>query len=136
MKALIALAFLAAVSPAFAQDSDGPRKKAAMDKLQSEMTACIVYYSIVKDCADSNDPAMKHTDPIVDQLTGRSFSIGKSIGMSSDSMLARLKLMMDEQDTLMGKSCANVASLHQRHASRCKQIVENPNAILSEYLKQ
>jgi hypothetical protein len=133
MKFSIAEAFLAI--PAMALAQNGPPKKSTLDKLQNEMTVCIAYYSTAKNCLGDNDPAAKRLDGMVDRLTGRSFSIGKSIGMSSDGMLARLRSALGEQSKVIENSCDNIAKLHQAHGGRCKLVVENPNAVYDEIAK-
>jgi len=61
--------------------------------------------------------------------------IGTSIGMTQDAMASRIRNEMTSMRTLMNEDCINVSSLLSRHAMRCKQVAENPDSVLAEYLQ-
>jgi hypothetical protein len=62
-------------------------------------------------------------------------SIGRSIGMTQDAMASRLSNEMTMMKTLTNSDCVNASSLLNRYAIRCKQVLENPDSILTEYMK-
>jgi hypothetical protein len=93
------------------------------------------YYSLVKECVGTKDPTLAaQTQKTVEVLSSRLVKLGSSIGMTQDAMLARLKMMQNEQRQLVNNNCVNMSSLFTRKAARCKQVVENGDSILNEYL--
>jgi hypothetical protein len=109
----------------------------AMNEVQSELQTCLVYYTVVKQCLGDRDAALsKATQATVDHLTNFSIQMGQSIGLTNDAMLSRIQMMTKEQMGLINGNCINIASLYQRHAMRCKQVVENGDSILAEHLKK
>jgi hypothetical protein len=130
---LLAMATL----PASAQN-ERERMIDALNNVQGEMVACMAYYSIVKQCfAQEPDRTLyDQTSQIFDRLNGLSVKVGKTIGMTADAMLARLQMNLDEQMQLTGKSCLNISSLFVRYSDRCKQVVENADSILLQYLNR
>lgn len=132
MKTVFAIAFVFVSSGAFAQDE---KMQAALNNVQSEMSECMSYYSLVKECVGTKDPTLAaQTQKTVEVLTSRLVKLGSSIGMTQDFMLARLKMMQNEQRELVNNNCVNMSSLFTRKAARCKQVVENGDSILDEYL--
>ncbi|MBI1866825.1 MAG: hypothetical protein HYS06_00750 [Methylocystis sp.] len=124
--------------PSEAQDTEAKTLK-AMNNLHSEMLVCIAYYSIVKQCLakrDPRDPLSDETEKVIDHLTSFSTKIGKSIGMTEDAMLSRLKIQIDLQMSLIQNNCVNISSLLSRHGEQCKQVVENGDSVLLEYMKR
>ena len=132
MKAIFALVFVIVSTRAFAQDD---KMQAALNNVQSEMSECMSYYSLVKECVGTKDQTLAaQTQKTVAVLSNRLVELGSSIGMTQDAMLARLKMMQDEQRQLVNNNCVNMSSLFTRKAARCKQVVENGDSILDEYL--
>jgi hypothetical protein len=131
MKVIFAVAILMS-SGAFAQDE---KTQAALNNVRSEMSECMSYYSLVKECVGTKDQTLAaQTQKTVEVLSSRLVRLGSSIGMTQDAMLARLKMMQDEQRQLVNNNCVNMSSLFSRKAARCKQVVENGDSILDEYL--
>jgi hypothetical protein len=132
MKTIFAIAFVVMSSEAFAQDE---KTQTALNNVQSEMSECMSYYSLVKECVGTKDPTLAaQTQKTVEVLSSRLVKLGSSIGMTQDAMLARLKMMQNEQRQLVNNNCVNMSSLFTRKAARCKQVVENGDSILNEYL--
>jgi hypothetical protein len=121
--------------PAAALAQDPPLKTAALDKLQGEMTVCLAYYGMAKNCVPDGSAEAQALSEKVDLLTARTYSVGKSIGMNTDAMMARLNAALDQNSAILAKSCANIGKLHQAHAARCKVVVEDPNAVYGEFVK-
>jgi hypothetical protein len=71
-----------------------------------------------------------------ERLLTETMLIGNSLGMTSDAMASRLRNETDRMKTLINNDCINVASLLNRHAMRCKQVAENPDCVLVEYMKK
>lgn len=138
MKTILICLFAILPNLAGAQQGELDKKlRYAMNELQGEMITCVAYYRIGKECLGDKEPQLSRdmqtsTDHLID-LSGR---VGKAIGLTDDAMLSRLKLSMKEQMSLMNNNCINIASLLERHAMRCKKVVQDADAILAEYLKQ
>ncbi|HRF09796.1 MAG TPA: hypothetical protein PL193_14285 [Xanthobacteraceae bacterium] len=125
--------------PAFSQGtSKHSAFLAAVDDTQFETTACLAYYYHGKQCFFARLPADRKKDheTTITVLTSRAFELGSKLGMTEDAMLSRLKIKLEEQRSLMSGSCTNFDSLFARHAQRCKQITEDPESLLKEYLEK
>jgi hypothetical protein len=131
-KATFAIPFVVMSAGAFAQDE---KMQAALNNVQSEMSECMSYYSLVKECVGTRDPTLAaQTQRNIEALTSRLLKLGPAIGMTQDAMLARLKMMQNDQRQLISNDCVNMSSLFVRKAARCKQVVESGDSILDEYL--
>jgi hypothetical protein len=131
-KATFAIPFVVMSAGAFAQDE---KMQAALNNVQSEMSECMSYYSLVKECVGTRDPTLAaQTQRTIEALTSRLLKLGPAIGMTQDAMLARLKMMQNDQRQLISNDCVNMSSLFVRKAARCKQVVESGDSILDEYL--
>lgn len=109
----------------------------ALNNVQSEMSECIAYYTNVAVCIKGRDAALSDsTQKTIDALTLTAVKLGRSIGMTQDAMMSRLTMYQGQQRELVQNNCANMSSLFTRHAARCKQVVENGDSILDEYLKR
>ncbi len=130
------LIFILCLSTPAAAEALSKKQRAAINSLQMDYATCLSYYNVLKSCAPKakEAEAAKEYDPIVDRLTEKSFGAGKTIGMTSNAMVARITAAGDEQMKFMQNSCDNLASLSTRHGGQCKKVVENPDAVLQEYL--
>ena len=101
------------------------------------MSRCIAYNTIVASCVRSRDAALADQyDKVAEHLLLLSNQIGQSIGMSQDAMNSRMTVEWSEMDRLIQHNCMNISSLTSRYAFRCKQVIENGDSILSEYLNK
>jgi hypothetical protein len=119
----------------------------AKNNLQSEITACRVYYAIVESCLpdSANAPTendrkqsietKQKLDIIVKNLSSKSAELGRSIGMTEEAMLSRLQMSLTEQQKILNASCVNLTTLYDRYGERCKVVNEDPESVLKEYLK-
>ena len=56
--------------------------------------------------------------------------------MTKDAIEQRLKRVAADMGRITNNSCVNFDSLDARYQTRCKQLVENPDAIADEYLRK
>ena len=61
--------------------------------------------------------------------TGNRDDVGRYVLAGGTMKLMTMK-------TLVNNDCINISSPLRRYGLRCKQVVENPDSIFSEYVKQ
>lgn len=135
MKLLRAAALLAVLlAPAQAQDE----KKTAIDVVQAELSICVVYYSFVRGCAieraEVNVASVATAN--IEKLRKYAFQAGQSIRMDNETMIARQKVAVEQQQKLLDGKCENIVKLDEAYGARCTQLSRNPQAILDQYLKR
>jgi hypothetical protein len=135
-----AVLWIAAVSSASPQVPLQQSERQALNNLQHEMTTCVVFYGIIRQCLinrgrSEDAQVIQQTTAAGDQVLKDAMKIGTSIGMTQDAMASRIRNEMTSMRTLMNEDCINVSSLLSRHAMRCKQVAENPDSVLAEYLQ-
>lgn len=109
----------------------------ALNNVHHEMVRCIGYNTIVASCLRKRDGALADKyDKLAEHLLVLSNQIGQSIGMTEDAMNSRMTLEWSEMDKLIEHNCTNISSLTSRYAYRCKQVIENGDSILMEYLNK
>lgn len=134
------LAALTAAVPAqtHAQDEKKEEKKTAIDVVQAELSICVVYYSFVRGCAieqaEVNLASVANANS--EKLRKFAFQAGQTIRMDADAMVARQKVAVEQQQKLLAGDCKNMPKLDEAYGPRCKQLSDNPQAILDQYLKR
>src|SRR6266699_3400027 len=109
--------------PAFAYDA---KTLKAMDGVESELSYCIGYFSIVKQCIGNQDAKLSESTAQVIRVVGeRAVKLGLDIGMSKE-----------EQLELMQHNCATIKPVVDRYANRCKEVLLHQDAVLQEYLNR
>jgi len=137
VRILITLMFIIAVSTTAQADSERDKNIKALNNLQHEMTTCVAFYAISRECMfKKDDPDTDKIDKITKTLSSHFVEIGVGIGLSQDAITSRLHMEMDKMTELLNKNCMNISSLLDRYALRCKKITENPDSILHEYLQK
>jgi hypothetical protein len=132
-----AVAVLALVGPASAQQ--GNANLAALSSVQHEMTTCAAYYNFTQQCIKNrndrrDDELRRKTEAVIDRLLSEAAETGTAIGMTLDAMTSRFAMQLSEMTRLTNNSCTNISSLLIRYADRCKQVTENPDSVLLEYM--
>jgi hypothetical protein len=117
---------------AFAYDA---KTLKAMDGVQSELSYCIGYFTIVKQCIGNQDAKLSERTAQVIRLAGeRAIKLGLDIGMSNEAILARSSTSKQEELALMQNSCATMKPVVDRYENRCKEVLLHQDAVLKEYL--
>jgi hypothetical protein len=133
MKRMLLLALLLVTTPATAQTDE--QVTAAFNNLQYEASRCIAYYMIVQECVQKEDASFgAEIAKVTEHLIEFAVQIGNNIGMTEDAMTSRITTEQGQMRTLIRNNCVNISSLHLRHATRCKQVVENGDSVFIEYL--
>lgn len=121
-------------APAMAQEE----KKTAIEVVQAELSICVGYYTFVRGCAieqsDINSASVATAN--VDKLRKYAFQAGQAVNMSAETMLSRLKLAVEQQQKLLAGDCKNIVKLDEAYGARCKQLSDDPQAVLDQYLKK
>lgn len=120
--------------PAAAQEE----KKTAIEVVQAELSICVGYYTFVRGCAieQSNINAASVATANVDKLRKYAYQAGQAVNMSAETMLSRLKLAIEQQQKLLAGDCKNIVKLDEAYGARCKQLSDDPQAVLDQYLKK
>ena len=94
------------------------------------------YFQFAKTCAPefAKQDELQQVDRIINHFNGLAVVMGKTIGMTQDAMIARLKLALEAQAKLTEGKCVNFASLLTRYADHCKVLGENPEAVVRDYM--
>lgn len=135
MKLLRAAALLTVLlAPAQAQDE----KKTAIDVVQAELSICVVYYSFVRGCAieqaEVNVASVATAN--IEKLRKYAFQAGQSIRMDNETMIARQKVAVEQQQKLLNGKCENMPKLDEAYGARCTQLSRDPQKVLDQYLKR
>lgn len=130
------LAALLLLVPAAAAAQE--EKKTAVDVVQAELSICVVYYSFVRGCAiekaEVNVASVATAN--ADKLRKFAFQAGQTIRMDNEAMIARQKVAVEQQQKLLAGNCENIVKLDEAYGARCKQLSDDPQAILDQYLKR
>jgi hypothetical protein len=103
----------------------------------NDASTCLAYYTILEACVVRTGDASLAAKiaQTREHLIGFAFELGNAIGMTEDAMLSRLAFEQEQMQTMIRNDCVNMSSLFQRHTTRCKQVVEEGDSVLLEYLK-
>lgn len=120
--------------PAQAQEA----KKTAIDVVQAELSICVVYYTFVRGCAIENSEVnvASVATANAEKLRKYAFQAGQTIRMDNEAMIARQKIAIEQQQKILEGDCKNMPKLEEAYGARCKQLSDNPQAILDQYLKK
>jgi hypothetical protein len=122
-----------------AEAEDAERQ--ALNNVQHEMTTCAAFYGIMHQCLATRTPP--EDAPMFENMTSATahllkqmLSTGRAIGMTVDGITSRLDTETATLQSLMNNNCGNASSLVPPYAARCKQVVEDPDSILTEHLSR
>ncbi len=115
-----------------------PAKQTAIDVVQAELSICVVYYSFVRGCAieqaEVNVASVATAN--IEKLRKYAFQAGQTIRMDNESMIKRQKIAIEQQQNLLEGDCKNMPKLDEAYGNRCKQLSDDPQAILDQYIKR
>ena len=101
------------------------------------MSTCIAYQMLVQECVQKQDPELGvEYATLTEHLIRFAVEIGSTIGMTEDAMTSRITNEQGQMRALIQNNCVNISSLSSRHALRCKQLVEDSDSVLREYLSR
>jgi hypothetical protein len=133
-------ASLLALTQASAQDMEKNRR--ALNEVHHEMVTCVAFHQIMHRCISNrqrpNEDAvtLQRTAATIDHLVKEAVSVAQAIGMTPDAMQSRMVMEMGSMMSMMNNDCVNTSSVLARHGHRCKQVVENPDSVLREYMRE
>jgi hypothetical protein len=132
LRAVTAALYLLLNFQAFAYDA---KTLKAMDGVQSELSHCIGYFNIVKQCIGNQDAKLSETTAqVIRQVGERAIKLGLDIGMSNEAIVARSAASKEEELALMQHNCATIKPVVDRYENRCKEVLLHQDAVLKEYL--
>ncbi len=113
-------------------------KKTAIDVVQAELSICVVYYTFVRGCAiekaEVNVASVAQAN--ADKLRKFAFQAGQTIRMDNEAMISRQKVAVEQQQKLLDGKCENMVKLDEAYGARCKQLSDDPQKILDQYIKR
>jgi hypothetical protein len=115
-----------------------PQQINALNNLQEEYTTCGYYYRLQIACAppgEGKEKLKSQLDPILTVCDRAVVLFGQGIGMTKDAIEQRLRRVAADMGRITNNNCVNMDSLAARYQTRCKQLIENPDAILDELRK-
>jgi hypothetical protein len=112
----IMLASLAAAfaNPASAQDA---ATKQRMDAAQADLSVCIAYYMIIKECS-----AIAPAEATIEALATKSSALERTLGMPAEDAAIRLELNLAIQRGLIQNACSNLHTLRSRYSDQCASL--------------
>jgi hypothetical protein len=126
-------------APAHAQSTKADTDWAT-NELSSEMTECGQYFLVSWACfKDFPNPqaevVAKEYRAASDQISDLALQVGKSVGVSEQAVLARMRLANDALTKEINKNCANVSILQERYATFCKGLSQRPDQRFKELVQ-
>lgn len=102
-----------------------------------ENTICGAYYLFVPQCLKKKDPADQLAEIYktgAGTFINRSIETGKIAGVSAKALSARMDMAIADQKSETENSCTNIAVLFQKHAKKCKSVLEDGPQSLADGL--
>jgi hypothetical protein len=127
--ALLAGFFLIRVAGA----QDAAKTKEAMSNMQAELSVCIAYFSIFKECSAKEGKNPRFGELAIENLGIKSEAAADAIGMSSADVAMRLELNLTSQRHLIG-SCSGMTILLSRYSEQCNDLVLGVDRNSKKYL--
>lgn len=120
---------------ASAQPAPNEAAVGALNNFQHEITECGVFYRLMIECSKGKRPEIEAGLEVGEKRSWElAARIGVMIGMTKDAMISRMQMEQKVQRSLVNNNCVNASSLIDRYAVRCRKIIDNTDAVLSEYL--
>jgi hypothetical protein len=112
----IAIALLLAFSGcANAEDS---AKQAALDKAHAELSVCLSYYSILRECAKS-EIERADAETAMLRVGNLMIAIAEAAHLKPSDEQLRFDLNLLDQRTFIGDNCTAVGTLRTRYTDQC-----------------
>jgi hypothetical protein len=121
--------------PDAAEAQNEAKLAAALNNLQADLSICIAYYSILKECSAGEDEGRRPAQPAIDDLTRKSEAAADALRMPSADVAMRLELNLAGQRHFIQGSCRRKAILVSRYADQCDALVLDDPVILKHPAK-
>jgi len=105
-----------------ADAQDAAKTNEALNTLQANLSVCIAYFSIFKECSAGDEKDLVLAEAAIQGLEKKSRAAADGIGLSSDDVALRLDLNLTSQRQLIG-SCSGVSILLSRYTQQCNDFV-------------
>jgi hypothetical protein len=105
-----------------ADAQDAAKTNEALNTLQANLSVCIAYFSIFKECSAGDEKDLLLAEAAIQSLEKKSRAAADAIGLSSDDVALRLDLNLTSQRQLIG-SCSGVSILLSRYTQQCNDFV-------------
>jgi hypothetical protein len=105
-----------------ADAQDAAKTNEALNTLQANLSVCIAYFSIFKECSAGDEKDLLLAEAAIQGLEKKSRAAADAIGLSSEDVALRLDLNLTSQRQLIG-SCSGVSILLSRYTQQCNDFV-------------
>jgi hypothetical protein len=105
-----------------ADAQDAAKTNEALNTLQANLSVCIAYFSIFKECSAGDEKDLLLAEAAIQGLEKKSRAAADAIGLSSDDVALRLDLNLTSQRQFIG-SCSGVSILLSRYTQQCNDFV-------------
>lgn len=115
--------------PAAAQEAP----VAATKRLYAEQVQCLAYYTFVRGCAIEQQEinVTSQANKTVEYLRKQAAQTAQRLKLDTSDVLKQQKAATDTLTA--AATCDKREAVDKVHGMRCKQVTENPNAVLNEY---
>jgi hypothetical protein len=114
------VALVAGFSLAHSASADeAARRQATLDNLQADLSVCIAYYLLVRDCSGGEATNLKLA---IDNLNRESAKAERALDMQTADAVMRLELNLASQRGLIEGSCSRIGTLQSRYADQCNAL--------------
>lgn len=142
MKTLLTLMMLTLlVNHAHASDKAIDVKNAAFDNVSEEFITCASYFSIVSRALENS--AEKETSTKYEKAMQSAIDYaliaaqeGRTMEMVQKVTLARFEMNMKDMTKEIEGNVSNISILTNKYAYRCKAVMENPEAMMEEWVNK
>jgi hypothetical protein len=140
MRILTCLAVLCMIIDSASAQGVSEQQRQAFNNLHHTMVTCIAFFEVSKMCISNRARPQEDAQLLAGletamvHLAGMVSKIEPAIGMLPATSNARYSMGIKEMRSAMSDNCVNYSVLLSRYAARCKQVTENPDSILAEFM--
>jgi hypothetical protein len=122
-----------------AQDDPQREKRfGALNELSGELLECSVYFRIASECVKGHPDAgdlPKQLEIASRNIGTLAVSTGRSLGVSDDAYVARMKMKSRSLMAQLSGNCVNISVLMERYQTFCVALHNNADPRLVELMK-
>jgi hypothetical protein len=118
----IAGALLFAFS-SWSANADDSAHQMTMDNAHAELSVCLAFYSILRECAGS-EAARAETKAAMLRFENMLLDAARAAHLQSSDEQLRLELNLLDQRTFSGNNCSGAGTLRARYAEQCARLLK------------
>jgi hypothetical protein len=111
------------VFASYSASADESANQAAMDNAHAELSVCLSFYSILRECAGS-DTARVEAETAMLRVGNLMMDAAKAAHLQPSDEQLRFDLNLLDQRTFIGNSCSAAGTLQARYADQCGKLLK------------